>query len=173
MLDLQKGILPVEGFTLKPEASDGDLYAPAPEAIDSHGRIVISANTTLADMQGVYEENAFNSIFGGIVTLKMLFLVDGKPFNCTFYFDKDDRICSVKLVPCIRYTAEKWDRAARQEERRVFCDQWLLAHLGAPAKNVSGAEYELDGLRIVTVTHFDQIHGADAGYISVTYCPKG
>ena len=88
---------------------------------------------------------------------------------CFFTLDEEGNISRIQMRPCINYKSEKWDRTGQQEERRAFCDKWLYEQLGAPQRNLGGAEYIFDNLRISCVTHTDQHNGADAGYIVITY----
>ena len=144
MTDLSKGIIELEEMTITPETTKQEFD-------EKFGPVISPASCQT------------------IVYLLKLSAVDNTLFGATFMFNDNGHISSVKLSPYIKYKSEKWDRTGMQEERRQFCDQWLFERLGEPGRNLGGAEYVFDNLRISCVTHFDLHNGADAGYIVITY----
>lgn len=166
---LKDGFLTLEGFTLKDSSPDECVFSPTPDQIDTYGTINISHQTTLADFKATFDAELFESCAGGILTFTMLFLVEGQPFDCTFYLDKRNRLSEIHMFPCIPSQAEDWDLAKQQEERRQFCSQWLRERLGAPA----GSAYTLDNIHISIVENTDPFHGPDGGFIGITYLRQG
>ena len=99
-----------------------------------------------------------------------LLKLDDTLFGATFMFADNGKISSVKLSPFITYKSEEWDRTGMQEERRQFCDKWLLDRLGTPHKTINGdIEYAFDSHTISCFSNFDIRDGANAGYIVVAY----
>lgn len=131
------------------------------------GEIVVTPDTAKEELLAVYGEKLSPASNNTFLDFNMLFSIEGQLFMCLFCFGKNNKIEYVELTPYITYKSEKWDRTGRQEERRQFCDGWLYEHLGEAPRNLGGAEYVFEGIRIATVTHFDQREGADAGYIVV------
>lgn len=142
-----------------------DLY----KGIITFEEMEITAQTTKQELLKGFEGFISPASGRNIIYLLKLLSVDGTRFGITFTFNDDESISTLQLTPYIQYTSEKWDRTGRQEERRQFCDKWLLDRLGEPDLNHGGAEYKFDTVRISCVTHFDQYNGADAGYIVLTY----
>lgn len=133
------------------------------------GDIIVTRETTREDLLLAFGDKLSGLSNDKYMRFKRLFTVSGHQFGCGFWFNKTGLIESVEMTPLINYKSEDWDRAGQQEERRVFCDRWLLNFLGAPKRNLGGAEYIFEDLRISCVTHTDIHHGPDAGRIVITY----
>ena len=133
------------------------------------GDIVITKDTTRNDLMAVYGDKLSAISNDRYVRFKRLYTVAGHQFGCGFWFTKAGAIESIEMTPWIDYKSEEWDRTGRQEERRQFCDAWLFKLLGQPQRNIGGAEYIFEKVRISCVTHFDIHQGADAGEIVITY----
>ena len=139
------------------------------KGIIDFGDVVVTPDTTKKELIGLFGEKLSKISTDTDIKFVRPFCVCENQFSVWFYFNKLYQLSSIKLSPYIDYKSENWDRTGQQEERREFCDKWLYEQLGEPQRNLGGAEYIFDGLRISTVTHFDQHNGADAGYIVITY----
>lgn len=145
MTDLRKGVLELQEMTITP-------------------------NTAMPDLMKVYGEWLNKSMSNSrFLDFNRLFQVENHEFMIMFSFNDAGKIETIQLWPTVQYKSEKWDRTGMQEERRQFCDKWLLERLGEPDRNLGGAEYVFKDLRVSCVTHFDLHNGADAGYIVITY----
>ena len=169
MTDLSKGIIEIEGFNLKPGMAPSHRFHCSKDDIITFGGIAISPKTTYSDFLSAYSAKLSPVSSQTTLRFKMLFLIDGNRFSCAFHFNESGLISRIKMSPDIEYKSEDWDRTGQQEERRQFCDAWLYDRLGEPDRNLGGAEYVYEHIRISCVTHFDQHNGADAGYIVVNY----
>ena len=138
------------------------------QGVIDFGEIIVTPQTTKEELLAVYGKKLSPASNDILLDFNMLFSVEKQQFMCLFWFGKSETIEHVYLYPCITYQSPKGDRTGRQEERRQFCDRWLYKHLGEAPRNLGGAEYDFDGVRVSTVTHFDQHEGADAGYIAIS-----
>lgn len=139
------------------------------KGIIDFGDVVVTHNTTKEMLINLFGDELSKMSTDTDIKFLRSFYIDKTKFSVWFYFNKLYQLSSIKLSPHLDYSSEKWDRTGQQEERRAFCDKWLYEQLGAPQRNLGGAEYVFDNLRISCVTHTDQHNGADAGYIVITY----
>lgn len=171
MTDLTKGIIEIEGFNLKAGVDLGCGYNPSPDKIVSCGKTTISSKTTSSELLSTYKEQfSPNMSCDTVLKFRMLFLICGIPFGCTFWFDNSGLISRIEMSPFIKYKSESWDRAGKQEERREFCDKWLFEQLGVPHKESANVTlYNYSNVEVYSISHFDLREGADAGHIIVKF----
>lgn len=134
------------------------------------GDIVITKDTTRNDLMAVYGDKLSSISNDVCVRFKRLFIVSGHQFGCFFWFAKNGTIESIEMTPWIDYKSEDWDRTGKQEERRQFCDKWLLEQLGAPHEvSTNVTLYKYQACEVYSYSHFDMREGADAGRIVVRF----
>ena len=134
------------------------------------GDIVITKDTTRNDLMIVYGDKLSAISNDVYVQFRRLFTVAEHQFGCVFWFSKAGAIESIEMTPLIDYKSEDWDRTGRQEERRQFCDKWLLEQLGVPHEASTNVTlYKYRTTEIYSISHFDIRNGADAGHIVVKF----